>query len=169
MGYQLYMELLQRAIEELQSPQTKISSSSITCDIQCTIATLLPESYMPDIPTRLSFYQRLDASKTKTAVHQLCAELCDRFGPLPAQAKNLFAVKELQLDAQTLGIEKIRSDNHATRLYFSPHTTIEPQQLIQYTQKKPHLYRLIPPNQFMITNAQDPLTRCQECLKTLRA
>ena len=49
----------------------------------------LPDDYLPDAGQRLDFYRRLAQARNEDDVHATLAELEDRYGPLPEEARLL--------------------------------------------------------------------------------
>ena len=79
-GYTLYMDLLQEAIEcfdkgEAFNPSDE--TEEITVDVG--ISALFPESYMGDVGTRLALYKRLSDMDNEQAIDNFQAEIIDRF------------------------------------------------------------------------------------------
>ncbi|MBN1955116.1 MAG: transcription-repair coupling factor, partial [Anaerolineae bacterium] len=67
----------------------------------------LPESYVPDEGLRLQLYRRLAGLTAQKGIDEMRAELEDRFGPLPAEAENLFYQLRLKVDAMAAGAKAI--------------------------------------------------------------
>lgn len=108
-GFSLYMDLLENAVKALQEGREP-SLDEITqhqAEIELRVPALLPDDYLPDVNMRLSFYKRIASSENLQSLNDLKVELIDRFGLLPEATKNLFAITQLRLSAQTLGIKKI--------------------------------------------------------------
>lgn len=60
-GFSLYMELLENAVDALKEgrePSLEDLTNSQT-DIELRMPPLLPDDYVPDVNTRLSFYKRI--------------------------------------------------------------------------------------------------------------
>lgn len=121
-GFSLYMDLLENAVKALQEGREP-SLDEITqhqAEIELRVPALLPDDYLPDVNMRLSFYKRIASSENLQSLNDLKVELIDRFGLLPEATKNLFAITQLRLSAQTLGIKKIDAGIHGGYLEFKP-------------------------------------------------
>ncbi|MDP5205993.1 transcription-repair coupling factor, partial [Alishewanella sp. SMS9] len=106
-GFSLYMEMLEEAVQALKAgrvPSLEAMLSQQT-EMDLKLPALFPESYIPDVNLRLSFYKKLASAKNPEEIDEVQVELIDRFGLLPDAAKNLVAVAELKLQAQALGIK----------------------------------------------------------------
>ncbi|SQC94067.1 Transcription-repair-coupling factor [Cedecea neteri] len=71
---------------------------------------LLPDDFIPDVNTRLSFYKRIASAKGEHELDELKVELIDRFGLLPDAARNLLDIAALRQQAQKLGVRKIEGN-----------------------------------------------------------
>ncbi|NLZ79809.1 MAG: transcription-repair coupling factor [Gammaproteobacteria bacterium] len=142
-GFTLYMEMLERAVESIRkgvTPNLEQPLDSGT-DINLRVPALLPDKYLPDVHARLILYKRISSAKDTAELNELQVEMIDRFGLLPDPAKNLIRVTELKLKAQALGILKIDAGPHAGRLEFASDTRVDPMRLIKLIQSQPKHYR----------------------------
>ncbi|GAB4391427.1 MAG: transcription-repair coupling factor [Gammaproteobacteria bacterium] len=143
-GFSLYMELLEQAVQSLRdgtTPDLDLHQTTTT-EINLQISALIPEDYMPDIHTRLIFYKRIANAKNDLELDEIQVELIDRFGLLPPQTKTLFAVTRLKLIAYPMGITKIDANPKGGKLEFNNKPHINTQNLIQLIQKQAHIYKL---------------------------
>lgn len=147
-GFSLYMELLEHAVNALKSgkdPHLEKPLRSGT-EIDLRITALIPADYIPDVHTRLIFYKRIANAKDRDALQELQAEMIDRFGLLPEVLKNLFKITELKQQAHALGIRKIEAGASGGRIEFEEKPNIDPVVLIQLIQKQAKIYKLEGPN-----------------------
>jgi transcription-repair coupling factor (superfamily II helicase) len=79
---------------------------------------------------RLVLYKRISNAKNNDELKDLQIEMIDRFGLLPDATKNLFAVTQLKLFSEKIGIGKISIYDDKAHLTFSNKTTIEPIKII---------------------------------------
>ncbi len=145
-GFSLYSDYLNRAISSLRTQGNSRLMTDPDEDpdirIELGLPALFPDSYLPDIHTRLVMYQRIATATSKEALYELEVESVDRFGLLPDAAKNLFNFAALKLLAKPLGLKKIHLDNQGGQLVFAQHANIDPMLLIQLIQHHPRQYRL---------------------------
>lgn len=113
-GFDLYTELLEEAIREIQGKPSELDERTKEPEIKTPFPAYLSEEFIPDIHHRLSLYRRFSVAKTETEVDQLEAELHDRFGHLPLEAQNLIwmirlklLLKQRGIHLLTVGAEKI--------------------------------------------------------------
>lgn len=143
-GYNLYMEFLDRAVSALKAgKQPELEKPfQYGTEIDLHIPAFIPENYVYDVHTRLTLYKRIASAKDNTALHELQVELIDRFGLLPQQTKNLFTITELKLTAESLDINKIKSGKEQGYIEFEEAPKIEPLIIIKLIQKHPDIYKL---------------------------
>jgi transcription-repair coupling factor (superfamily II helicase) len=143
-GFTLYMEFLEKAVDALKSGKTPNFSKPLfaTTEIDLHVSALIPEDYLPDVHSRLTLYKRIANAKDSEALKDLQVEMIDRFGLLPDPTKNLFRVTDLKLKAFKLGIIKIIAGKEGGYIEFDDNPAIEPFKLIQLIQKEPRLYKL---------------------------
>lgn len=103
---------------------------------------LLPEAFIPDVNTRLSFYKRIASAKKPQELEELKVELIDRFGLLPDPARNLMDIAHLRLQAQQLGVRKIEGNEKGGIIEFAEKNHVDPVWLIGLLQKQPQHFRL---------------------------
>ncbi len=143
-GFNLYNELLERAVTALKSGSdpdiTNLDRQFIEIDLH--VPALIPNDYLPDVHSRLVLYKRISAAKDHDALRELQVEMIDRFGLLPEQTQTLFAIHELRFKAKVLGIRKIDVYDQGGRIVFEKEPNIEPMTIIQLIQSQPAKYKL---------------------------
>ena len=143
-GFTLYAELLERAIEAIR--KGKLPDSIMVLDedveIKLNIPALIPEDYLPDVHTRLIMYKRVANAVSDAELHELQVEMIDRFGLLSDHLKNLFQVTSLKLYARSIGISRLETGPEGGRIEFSPNTSVEPLAIVELVQDQPNIYRL---------------------------
>ena len=142
-GFTLYTELLERAVNALKSgkqPQLDRPLDHGT-EIDLQIPALIPEDYLPDIHNRLVFYKRIASCNDTEELRELQVEMIDRFGLLPAPAKNLFAITELKLKVHPFGIRKVEAGQAGGRILFEAEPKIDPMNIINLVQKQPKVFQ----------------------------
>ena len=143
-GFSLYMDLLERAVDALKAGRVLELDRPLDhgAEIDLGLPALLPADYLPDVHGRLVMYKRIASAADAGELRELQVEMIDRFGLLPEPARNLFAITELKLAVQPLGIRKIEAGPTGGRILFGTDTTLDPGRLIQLIQSKPQEYKL---------------------------
>ncbi|NJD00024.1 transcription-repair coupling factor [Candidatus Erwinia dacicola] len=143
-GFSLYMELLENAVDALKDgrePSLEDLTNSQT-EIELRMPALLPDDFIPDVNTRLSFYKRIASAQESGKLDDLKVELIDRFGLLPDAARNLLDIAELRLVAKKLGVRKVEASEKGGFVEFAEKNKVDPTWLIGLLQKDPLHWRL---------------------------
>ncbi len=152
-GFQLYMELLENAVDALKAgrePSLEDLTSQQT-EVELRMPALLPDDFIPDVNTRLSFYKRIASAKDEASLDEIKVELIDRFGLLPDAARNLLDIARLRQQAQKLGIRKLEGNDKGGMIEFAEKNHVDPMWLISLLQKQPQHYRLDGPTRLKFT------------------
>ena len=157
-GFSLYSEMLDRAIADLKAGRVPDPEQAAhrQVDIELHLPALIPEDYLPDVNERLTLYKRIASAPDEAALRELQVEMIDRFGLLPPAVKHLFAVTELRLAADALGVRRIDVGAHGGRLEFMDETTADPAAMIRLIQSEPDRYALDGPNRLRVLTAPEP-------------
>ncbi|NEO80503.1 transcription-repair coupling factor [Moorena sp. SIO4G3] len=106
-GFDLYMEMLQEAIREIQGQEIpQVDDTQI--DIQIT--AFIPADYIPDLDQKISAYRAVAAAGSEKELAQIAAAWSDRYGPIPSVAEQLLRVMELKQLGKSLGFSRIRPE-----------------------------------------------------------
>ena len=143
-GFNLYMEMLEHAVQALKDGKEPTLENLLQqqTDVDLKVPALLPDDYIPDVNIRLSMYKRIASIASKDEVDELKVELIDRFGLLPDATKNLFAIQQIKIQANHLGICKIEANIKGGFFEFSADTKITPTFIIGLIQSNPSVYRM---------------------------
>ncbi len=143
-GFQLYMDLLDRAVKSLKAGKEPKLDEPLHSGTEINLNTpaLIPEDYMPDVHLRLRQYKRIAAAEDAEALADLKSELVDRFGPLPEPAQMLLKLAALKQQASPLGLKRLEIGPSGGVVQFAADTRVEPIRLIKLVQKEPKTWRL---------------------------
>jgi transcription-repair coupling factor (superfamily II helicase) len=143
-GFSLYSELLERAVKALKAGEQPALDRPLDhgAEIDLQLPALLPQDYIPDVHTRLVLYKRIASAENREQLRELQVEMIDRFGLLPEAAKYLFAVTDLKLKAQPLGIRKLEAGSQDGRILFAGEPKIDPSHIIHLIQTRPQEFKL---------------------------
>jgi transcription-repair coupling factor (superfamily II helicase) len=143
-GFSLYMELLERAVQSLQSGREPDLERPLHMgpEIDLHLPALLPEDYVGDVHLRLRLYKRIASAPDATALADLQAEMIDRFGILPAPAQTLFRVAGLKLRAAPWGIQRLEVAATGGLVQFAEDHRIDLARVLTLVQMQPQRYRL---------------------------
>lgn len=155
-GLSLYTDLLDRAVRALQAgrqPEVDVLPQDVGPEIDLQSPALIPETYLPDVHTRLVLYKRMANARDDEELRQLQIEMIDRFGLLPPPLKTLFAVTSIKLHAEKLGIRKIEVGLQGGRFLFQENPSVDPMAVIRLIQTQPQVYRLDGPDKIRFQKA----------------
>jgi transcription-repair coupling factor (superfamily II helicase) len=143
-GYTLYTQLLERAVQALKSGREPRLDAPLNhgAEVDLRLPALIPDDYLPDVHARLVMYKRIASADSQEALDELQVEMIDRFGLLPEPAKNLFRATALKLRAQALGIRKLEAGPTGGRLLFDSEPNVDPAVVIRLIQTQPKTYKL---------------------------
>ncbi len=143
-GYNLYMELLERAVAALKSGKEADLERPLDAgpEVELHLPALIAEDYVPDVHLRLVLYKRIASAATHEELDELKVEMVDRFGPLPAFTQSLFRIARIKLRAGALGIRKIDAGPAGGYLNFDAENRVDPRRVLKLVQGRPRDYRL---------------------------
>jgi transcription-repair coupling factor (superfamily II helicase) len=143
-GFTLYMEMLEQAIESMRAGKTPNPDAPLQHgpEINLRLPALIPEDYLPDVHNRLILYKRISNAGHDDQLHELQVEMIDRFGLLPEPVKSLFRITALKLRANALGIAKVDAGDRGGRIEFNPDTRVDPFKLVTLVQSQPRRFKL---------------------------
>lgn len=142
-GFTMYADLLARAVKAIQRGKLDDAPFGTTsCEIDLGVASLIPDTYIPDVHARLTLYKRIAEAADEATLHELKVEMIDRFGLLPAPAERLFDAAELRITAQALGVTRLRAGARSITLDFDDKPNVEPMRVIKLIQTQPKTYKL---------------------------
>ena len=142
-GFTLYSELLERAVQSLKSDMPIDFDQPImrASEVDFHIPALIPETYIADIHRRLIEYKRIASAPDDNGLREIQMELIDRFGLLPDTLKHLFRITRIKLQTLSLGVEKIDVGELTGKIVFNPKPSINPLKIIELIQSEPERYR----------------------------
>ena len=143
-GYTMYTELLERAVESLKKGIEPDLDKPLHqgAEIDLHIASLIPDEYLNNIHERLMLYKRISSAKSKEELKELQIEMIDRFGLLVQPIKNLFNITELKLKYTKLGVNRIDISSQGGRIIFDEKPNVDPMKIINLIQTESKTYKL---------------------------
>lgn len=141
-GFSLFMELLDHTVNMLKAGKTPTLDFNLNSgpEIDLQVPALIPENYLGDVHTRLMLYKRISSAKNSDELNELRVEMIDRFGAVPWQTQNLFAITELKLLSQQLGVKNIKVGAKGGKLEFTAQPNINPEKIIRLIKDNPRVF-----------------------------
>ncbi len=152
-GFNLYMEMLDRAVSDLKAGKIPELAAPMYSgpEIDLQLSAIIPEQYIVDIHTRLIMYKRIASALDKQQLHELQVELIDRFGLLPQQVKYLILITELKFVAEKLGVTRITARANQGKIEFNEKPAIDARILINLIQVHAKRYQMEGPARLRFT------------------
>jgi transcription-repair coupling factor (superfamily II helicase) len=143
-GFNLYMELLERAVAALKAGKQADLESPLDRgpEVELHLPALITADYVPDVHLRLVLYKRIATVLSGEELDELKVEMIDRFGPMPPYTQSLFRVRQIKLRAAALGIRKIDAGAAGGSISFEPVNQVDTAQVLKLIQSRPKEYRL---------------------------
>ncbi len=123
LGYDVFCQILDEAVREAKSEYAVLeepAEKEVSTQIRFRGDAFLPEEYVAHSSERVALYRRLVLAKTVEEVEDVAQELMDRFGPLPAPARNLLDATTCKLLGNLLQMSEVQVDARSLRATFAP-------------------------------------------------
>ena len=95
-GFELYVSLLDEAIEELRGAEGGRAEAPVRLDVD--VDAYLPAEYIPFEAAKIDVHRRIAGAREPGELRALAEELRDRFGPLPPAAENLISLQRARIE-----------------------------------------------------------------------
>ena len=149
-GVELYQQMLEDAVAEMREQGDDLRDRDWSPTINVGAAVLIPESYIPDLNLRLSLYRRLSDAERGEDREALAAELIDRFGPLPDEARQLLRIVGIKSSCRKAQIERIDMGPKGAVLTLRNNAFPNPLGLVGLIQKNAGVWKLRPDQKIVV-------------------
>ena len=129
-GFELYQSMLEEAIVNLKAGITEPAAERWSPQITIGMPVLIPEDYVSDLPVRLSLYRRLADLETEEEIDNFAAEMRDRFGVLPDEARYLFKVAAIKGYCRRANVGKVDAGPKGAVISFRENSFAQPDRLV---------------------------------------
>ena len=145
-GIELYQAMLEEAIADMKRRKDVKSDEEVpdswSPQINLGMSVLIPESYVEDLPLRLSLYRRAANLASADELESFAAELVDRFGPSPLEVEHLMATLHIKLLCKHAGIARLDAGPKGVVLAFRNNKFANPPALIDHIARNPGRIKL---------------------------
>ena len=121
-GYELYCELLERAVRALKKLPPKQRAE---VDIDLPAQAFLPKEYVPDLRLKIDLYRRLTRVASEAELDDIAAEIRDRFGPAPEVVERLLKISHIRLLSARWQIHTVYLENEYVVFRYSVRPQME--------------------------------------------
>ena len=140
-GFDTYARILEEAVAELRGQPIR---SEFDPEIAVDLPAFLPDDYIPDTGQRLDFYRRLAQARDESDVRETLAELEDRYGPLPDEARLLGEVMSDKTLVRRTGARAYELTAGRLVLSAGPDARLDPAKVMRLVQRKGSRWKLSP-------------------------
>jgi transcription-repair coupling factor (superfamily II helicase) len=172
-GYDLYLDLLQRTVEDLKNKAAggiSPSEDDFEPEINLLFPAFIPQEYIGDTDLRYITYRKITSCHGEEALADLRVELRDRYGALPDETLNLLEIISLKEALLKLRITRLDQGENNLVFTFTERTPVNPGRLLEIINASDGEMRLTPDSRLVVavkTGLPDTIIR--EAKKILRA
>jgi transcription-repair coupling factor (superfamily II helicase) len=124
-GFDMYHKILDEAIRELKHDEFSdlfanqaLNIKSSDCQVDTDLDMIIPDSYVRNMPERLSLYTELSKVESEEQLNKFVEMLIDRFGKFPTEVSTLIASMRLKWMGKAMGFERINLEKGILKIYF---------------------------------------------------
>ncbi len=123
-GYELYMELMEKTISELRGEA--VPEEDISPEIHFGIPAFIPDDYIQDMQIRLVTYKKISTAASDDELADLREELSDRYGFVPAHLENLLGIIGVRNELKKIRAEKMEYDGSVMCVSLRRDSAVDP-------------------------------------------
>lgn len=105
-GYDLYVKMLEEAVNRAKGSETQERLNEIGVDIKCS--AFIPDSYIGNTTDKMMMYRQIASISGVENYNQLLEELIDRYGDPPISVVNLMDIVMMKKMASRIGFQQIK-------------------------------------------------------------
>ncbi len=160
-GYDLYLDLLQKTVADLKSGRLSDSDSlnneMTEPEINLHVSAFIPDSYIVNTEQRYVAYRKIGAIATEQQLLDMRAELKDRYGRIPAEAENLLEVMDIKVRCRELRISKLEQGRDSLIFTFLEGSPVQPKKIMALMGSSDNQIRLTPDSRLIVKAAAQQL------------
>lgn len=172
-GYELYQQMLQDAIELLKAGVEDAAEEVWSPAISIGAPVTIPEEYVADLTLRLQLYKRLSSMDTDEEIESFGAEVIDRFGPMPEEVKQLMRLMSIKALCRRAHVEKVDAGPKGVVIAFRDNSFANPAGLVKFVAGEGLRAKVRPDMRIVFVrdweSAEERLAGTQRILRTLVA
>ena len=171
-GFDLFCQMLDDAVHELRG---EVVVHSVDPELSFDVPAFLPEDYVSEVGVRLSLYKRLASADDEAHVSDIAAEMENRFGPPPEEARRFIQLMSLKTELRRLSALGCEANARVVTLHLREDTPLDPKKVTELVRRAKSAYRLTPDMRLSrrfdgegdgLTNAETVLAELSSCLKS---
>jgi transcription-repair coupling factor (superfamily II helicase) len=166
-GFDMFCRMLDEAVHEMRGLEVE---HEVDTDLTFDVEALLPEDYVTDVGVRLSLYKRLASAADEAHVGEIAAEMEDRFGPPPEDARRLVKLMALKTELRRLRALGCEANGRVVTLHLREDTPLDPAKIAALIRRTKGVWKLTPDMRLSRRfDAGDGLTNAETTLAELTA
>jgi transcription-repair coupling factor (superfamily II helicase) len=140
-GFDMFCRMLDEAVHEMRG---EVVTHDVDPELSFDGEALLSEDYITDVGLRLSLYKRLASATDEAHVAEIGAEMEDRFGAPPDEARRLVKLMALKTELRRLRALGCESNARVVTLHLRDDTPLDPAKITARIRKAPGVWKLTP-------------------------
>lgn len=135
-GYHLYTKILKDTLETLKEIKGDQAVVFPPPEMNVDVEMQIPSGYVENTAERIACYRRIGEAESAPVIHEIRAELRDRFGLLPQETSDLIEAALVKNIGQTLGLRSVLVKGALAQCDFLPeHVEHEGSEIIKALSK----------------------------------
>ena len=147
-GYDLYLDLLQKTVEDLKrrgrDGESSIEEPALEPEINLGMSAFIPDSYIADSDQRYIAYRKITSIRDELELEDLQDELRDRYGEIPEETANLLRIITLKFSLRQMKISKLERGAGTIVFTFLDQTPVDPATILELVRKSRNKIRFTP-------------------------
>ena len=140
-GFDMFCRMLDEAVHEMRGEEV---AHDVDTELSFDVEALLPEDYVTDVGVRLSLYKRLASAVDEGHVTEIAAEIEDRFGAPPEEARRLVKLMALKTELRRLRALGCEASARVVTLHLRDDTPLDPAKITALIRKSGGAWKLTP-------------------------
>ncbi len=140
-GFEMFCRMLDEAVHEMRGEEVV---HEVDPELSFDVEALLPEDYVTDVGLRLSLYKRLASAVDEAHVGEIGAEMEDRFGAPPEEARRLVKLMALKTELRRLRALGCEANARVVTLHLRDDTPLDPAKITSLIRASRGAWKLTP-------------------------
>jgi transcription-repair coupling factor (superfamily II helicase) len=140
-GFDMFCRMLDEAVHEMRGDEVV---HEVDTELTFDVEALLPEDYVTDVGVRLSLYKRLASAADEGHVTEIAAEMEDRFGAPPEEARRLVKLMALKTELRRLRALGCEANARLVTLHLRDDTPLDPAKITALIRRSNGAWKLTP-------------------------
>ena len=153
-GYDLYLDLLQKTVEDLKrrgkDGELSLEELDVEPEINLGISAFIPDHYIGDSNQRYIAYRKITSIRDELELEDLQDELRDRYGEIPEETVNLLRIIAIKFSLRKLKICRLERGAGSLVFTFLDQTPVKPENILSLVSNSKNKMRLTPDGKLII-------------------